>query len=95
MLSDKIKTPEQMWEEAGYSDNFIFRMTMDREELCKSLLECLLNIDIYSLEIHQHEKSFETDKRSKGIRLDLYIRDKYGITYDIEIQTGRYKHFGK
>lgn len=95
MLYNGTKTPEQMWEEAGYSDNFIFRMTMDKEDLCKSLLECLLNIEVSSLEIRQHEKSFETGKKSKGIRLDLYIRDKAGITYDVEIQTGLYKNFGK
>lgn len=95
--SREHKTPEQLWEEAGYSDNFIFRMVMDREDLCKDLLECLLNIKVESLEIRQHEKSVETDKKSKGIRLDLYICDSAGITYDIEIQTGMYtpEYFGK
>ena len=85
----------EMWEKAGYSDNFVFRMTMDKEELCKDLLECLLEIKIDSLTVREYEKSIETEKRSKGIRLDLYIKDSNGTTYDIEIQTGNHHDLGK
>lgn len=95
--SKEHKTPEQLWEEAGYTNNFIFRMVMDDEIRCKQLLERLLGIRIDVVEIRQPEKSTEFDSKSKGIRLDLYIKDAAGVTYDVEMQTGENAadYFGK
>ncbi|MCI7477890.1 MAG: Rpn family recombination-promoting nuclease/putative transposase, partial [Selenomonadales bacterium] len=81
---------EQTWEEAGYSNNYVFKMTMDDEDLCKELLECLLNLKISKIVIKQHEKEIETSKESHGVRLDIHIVDFDGIIYDIEMQTGEY-----
>lgn len=91
------KTPEQLWEEAGYTNNFIFRMVMDDENRCKQLLERLLAMKIEVVEIRQPEKSTEFDNKTKGIRLDLYIKDMSGIVYDVEMQTGENTtdYFGK
>lgn len=102
MVSDSrvtrdYKTAELYWEEAGFTDNLIFRMVMEKESLVKKLLEVLLDITIAFLEVREHERSFEEGNRSKGIRLDIYVRDSNGVIYDIEMQTGVYRaeYFGK
>ena len=76
------------WKEAGLSNNFMFRLVMEKPELCTQLLERVLDIKINKLEYLEPEKSFEAKLTSKGIRLDLYIEDENGTAYDIEMQTG-------
>ena len=42
----------------------------------------------------EHEKSFEANLKSKGIRLDLFVIDEDGVAYDIEMQMDNsYKEF--
>lgn len=56
-------------------------------DLCKELLELLLNIKIERIEIPVAERSFKVDYDSKGIRFDVYVKDGTGRCFDIEIQT--------
>lgn len=76
------------WEEAGYSNNFIFRLAMEDTDLCKEVLEVLLNMKIAKIAFKEHEKDYEHDKFQKGIRLDIYIQDAAGTVYDLEMQVG-------
>lgn len=96
MVANK-RSEEQSWEEAGYSNNFVFRLTMDDEPLCKELLERLLEIKIDKIEIRQQEKDVETGKTVHGVRLDIYIKDSNGNIYDVEMQSGEYssEYFAK
>ena len=81
-------TPEEKWERATLADNFIFCKVMTANpDLCKELLELLLNIKIERIEIPVAERSFKVDYDSKGIRFDVYVKDGTGRCFDIEIQT--------
>ena len=82
------------WNKLTLRNNFMFRLVMEKQELCKTLIECILGIKIKSISYMEHEKSFEANLRSKGIRLDLFVIDEDGIAYDIEMQMDNsYKEF--
>ncbi|WP_296029297.1 Rpn family recombination-promoting nuclease/putative transposase [uncultured Treponema sp.] len=83
-------TPAQKWERLTLADNFIFcKVLEDNPEVCRHLIEILLNIKIDRIEKPAAEKSLKTDFISRGIRLDVYVKDGNGRSFDIEIQTTR------
>ena len=82
------------WSKLTLRNNFMFRLVMEKQELFKKLIECILGIKIKSISYMEHEKSFEANLRSKGIRLDLFVIDEDGVAYDIEMQMDNsYKEF--
>ena len=82
------------WKNATISNNFMFRLVMEKQELCKPLLERILDIRISRIVYLEPEKNLEAKLVSKGIRLDLYVEDEQGIAYDIEMQVDdRYKDY--
>ena len=82
------------WSKLTLRNNFMFRLVMEKQELCKKLIECILGIKIKSISYMEHEKSFEANLKSKGIRLDLFVIDEDGVAYDIEMQMDNsYKEF--
>ena len=81
-------TPAQKWERLTLADNFIFcKVLEDNPEVCRHLIEILLNIKIDRIEKPAAEKSIKTDFISHGIRFDVYVKDGNGRSFDIEIQT--------
>lgn len=82
------------WSRVTLRNNFMFRLVMEKQALCKQLIECILGIKIKSISYMEHEKSFEANLQSKGIRLDLFVIDEAGVAYDIEMQMDNsYKEF--
>ncbi len=67
----------------------IFRLTYleTNPDICKEMLELLLNIKIDRIEIPEAEKSIKVDYDSRGIRLDVYVKDGTVRCFDIEVQT--------
>lgn len=89
-------TPAQKWEKATLADNFIFCSVMSHNlDLCRELLEMLLDIRIDYVKLVQSEKTFFPDFYSKGIRLDVYVKDGSGRSFDIEMQTVNTKNLSK
>lgn len=92
---EKIRTTEclsseEKWNRANLTDAFIFyRVMTGNPDVCRRLLERLLHIKIEKIEI-LGEKFFGIDARSKGIRLDVYARDKDRV-FDVEIQVANTK----
>ena len=79
-------TPEEKWERLTFANNFIFyKVLHDNPDICRELLEILLQIKIESIEIHNEDSIF-TDYGSKGIRLDVYAKNR-SQAFDIEMQT--------
>ena len=79
-------TPEEKWERATLANNFIFYKVMRHHpEVCKEILELLLNIKIDRINIH-NEETIDVDFNSKGVRLDLYVTGSDKV-FDIEVQT--------
>ena len=82
------------WNKLTLRNNFMFRLVMEKQELCKKLIECILGIRIKSISYMEHEKSFEANLKSKGVRLDLFVIDEDGVAYDIEMQMDNsYREF--
>ena len=75
------------YSELELTDSFIFSKVMTDERLCKRLLEIILGIDIRRIEYIEAEKDMKFAPDGKGVRLDVYVDDKQGTVYDIEMQA--------
>ena len=79
-------TPEQKWEQATLANNFIFYKVMRHHpDACQHLIEMLLDVKIEKMEMH-NEEVLDIDHDSKGVRLDVYVKDTNKM-YDIEVQA--------
>ena len=88
MKKENQLTPLEKWERLTFADNFIFcKVLNDNVDICKELLELLLEIKIEKIELPSAEYSLKTDFHSRGVRFDVYVKDGGGRSFDIEIQT--------
>ncbi|MBR5965720.1 MAG: Rpn family recombination-promoting nuclease/putative transposase [Treponema sp.] len=87
-ISQTELTPQEKWEQATIANNFIFYKVMRHNpDVCKELLEILLEFKIERIEMSQ-EEVVDIDFASKGIRMDVYVKDGDGLkAYNIEMQT--------
>ena len=74
------------FEELEFSDDFIFGKVMQNPEICAQVIECLLKIKVDHIEYPVLQKEIRPYYTSKGIRLDVYVKDSDRI-FDIEMQT--------
>lgn len=72
---------------ATISNNFMFRLVMEKPELCRQLLERILDTKIRKIVYPEAEKSLEAQLTSKGIRLDIYVTLEDGTVIDVEMQA--------
>ncbi len=75
------------YDELMYRDNFMFVKIMQDYELCREVLECLLQRPISELTEIQTEKEIECQVDGKPIRLDVFNKDREGNIYDTEMQN--------
>ena len=74
--------------ELTFTDDFMFcKVMVMYQDLCRRLLELILDIKIQELTITESQKSIDNKYSKRGIRLDVYARDADGTVYDIEMQT--------
>ncbi|MGN0717467.1 Rpn family recombination-promoting nuclease/putative transposase [Treponema berlinense] len=93
---EKEPTPLEKWNSLTLANNFIFcKVLEENPDVCKELLEMLLDIKIDRIEQPKSEQTFKTDFDSRGIRLDVYVKDGTGRCFDIEIQTSNYMRLEK
>ena len=79
---------EKKWRDSTFKDNFIFSKTLELyPELCKKIIEMILNIKIEHINFPEREKVIESRTDSKGIRLDVYVEDNQKRSFDIEMQV--------
>ena len=79
--------PYKDFKELNLTDNFLFLKVMQDPELCKKLLEIILDVEIERLEYSEKEKTLDEKLEAKSIRLDVYVKDGRGTIYDVEMQT--------
>ena len=72
---------------ATISNNFMFRLVMEKPELCRQLLERVLDVKICEVNYPEGEKSLEAQLTSKGVRLDIYVTLADGTVIDVEMQA--------
>ena len=84
----KEQTLEEKWQNATIANNFIFYKIMrNNPDVCKELLEILLEFKIERIEMNQEEE-INIDFDSNGVRLDVYAKDADGLkVYNIELQA--------
>ena len=77
---------EEKWKNATIANNFIFYKIMhNNPDVCKELLEILLQIKINHIEM-QTEETIEVDYGKKGVRLDVYAEGS-SKAYNLEMQA--------
>ena len=92
----QIRIPEEeLWENLKISNDFMFAKVMRTPELCKGMLERLLDISIDRVEYPEEQKVIDIAKDSKSVRLDVYLKDEKGTVYNIEIQTTNSRNIPK
>lgn len=73
-------------------DNIIFGSVMLEEDICRELLEIILDIKIARIEYFEKERVIENSIVGKSVRLDVYVADDKGTIYDIEMQVRSLKN---
>ena len=73
-------------DELTFTDDYMFGYVMRNEEICKGLLERLLQIKIERLEYPELQKSITPHYENKGVRLDVYVQDSTRV-FDVEVQN--------
>lgn len=77
------------WEELTIRDDYMFKLVMNCRRICKKMLEGTLRIKIKKIRYLETEKTIAAPYRSKGIRLDVYVKDEKNTVYNIEMQVRR------
>lgn len=85
--SADLQNEIEPWEKATIANSVMFRLVMEKTNLCKKLIERLLNIKIAKMDSPCFERDFRENMTSKGIRLDVYIEDADGFAIDVEMQA--------
>lgn len=67
-------------------DDMMFCSVFHNPEDCREFLQRIMGIRIAELRIVQEQKSMQSRYQGKGVRLDIYVRDVEGNSYDIEMQ---------
>ena len=91
MNTDNINTRyHKPYEELTFTDDFMFRkVLMNNSDICKRLVELLLNVEIDHIEYKSDNHSLETTSDKKSVRLDVYLKDENGTVFDLEMQNTR------
>lgn len=74
-----------MSKEIRITDNFMFATVMKNENICRPFIERMLGISIEKIEYLEREKDLRADPFSKGIRLDVYVKDS-ARSFTLEMQ---------
>ena len=81
--------------ELNLEDDFLFAKVMSDKKICKELLENILEIEIEKVEMVEEQKTIDLLIESKGIRLDVYVKDGNNTIYNVEMQRGKHKNLPK
>ena len=81
--------------ELNLEDDFLFAKVMVDKDICKEFLEKLLEIEIEKIEMPENQKTIDLLLESKGIRLDIYVKDENNTVYNVEMQRGKNRNIPK
>lgn len=89
-MNDANKTVDQL----TFADDGMFQEVLKEPAICAELVERLLGIRIRRVEYPELEKVIEPFYTTKGVRLDVYLRDEDKVI-DVELQSYAQKELGK
>lgn len=81
--------------ELNLADDFLFAKVMSDTDICRKVLEKILNVPIKKVDVPTTQKTINVLYESKGIRLDVYVNDDKGTIYNVEMQRGKKKELPK
>ncbi len=81
-------------EDLTFIDDGMFQAVMHEPGICEELVERLLHVKVEKIVYPELEKQIEPYYTSKGVRLDVYLKDESKII-DVEIQTYKQDAIGK
>lgn len=90
-----IKTTEKTINELNLEDDFLFAKVMGDAEICRKVLEMILNISIEKILFSSTQRTIDLLFEGKGIRLDCYVNDDKETIYNIEMQRGKRRELPK
>jgi predicted transposase/invertase (TIGR01784 family) len=82
-------------QEVNLDNDFLFAKVMADTEICKMVLETILRINIEKVELLVEQNTIQNILTSKGVRLDVYVKDDKGSVFVCEMQTGKGKELPK
>ncbi len=83
----RVQDIDKGWERLTISNDFVFCKAMLNVDLCKEVLEAILQVPIERIEYMGRQEVLDTDVQNKGVRLDMYVRDDEGTVYNVEMQS--------
>ena len=81
-------------EELTFTDDGMFQAVLHNPEICAELVERLLHVHVNHVEYPKLEKQIAPYYSTKGVRLDVYIKDSDKII-DVELQSYPQEALGK
>lgn len=87
---------EGLWPSLDFTDDYMFGAVLrSNPDLCRRLLESILDIPIERVEIITPQRESRPSDRGKSVRLDAYVQDGNGRVFDIEMQQYRARQLVK
>lgn len=87
---------DKRYEDLTFTDDFMFcKVLTNNLNLCKELLEMILNVKIRKIENVIEQKAINITADAKSVRLDVYVEDDGETIYNIEMQTTTPKNLPK
>ena len=75
------------FDKIGITDDVMFCTVLSNSEDCREFLQRILGIESEEIVVVGTQVSMKSNFHAKGVRLDVYAKDKKGNAYDIEMQT--------
>ena len=86
-LVENTEDGQETWQKLDITNDFLFNKIMENPEVCKQLLEAVLEVKIERIEYPQSQKSIRLQAEGKGVRLDVYVADEKRTVYNVEMQS--------
>ena len=86
--------PNKTIDELTFTDDGMFQAVLHNPEICAELVERLLHVRVNHVEYPELEKEIAPYYTTKGVRLDVYLKDENKII-DIEVQNYPQDALGK
>ena len=82
------------FEDLTFGDDWMFQAVLREPEISAELVELLLDIKVERVEYPELEKVIEPFYTTKGVRLDVYLKDEDKVI-DVELQSYEMSALGK
>lgn len=87
MYDEKAQKGKALLKNLNLSNDFLFMHVMEDEEICKEVVEEILNVKIDKIVYLEEQKGTKINYQDKGVRFDVYVNDSAGTIYNIEMQS--------